>query len=207
VRDILSKLDYVAYCGKSISGDGYFAIIPVERPDHHLQHFLAIEEEMKSYGIVIDKLCKDVSRMRYVSYDDDYYYNPNASTYYWEKDEVKLQPAKEKKKKVKKKNTTTTSTKTNKEIIEEELEFIKSRNITIPDDYSTWFTTGMALNSAFGEEGRTYFHEFSRLSDKYDETECDTQYDNIVANYTEDSDIKLGSLIHIIEEAKESITN
>jgi hypothetical protein len=108
---------------------------------------------------------------------------------------------------VKKKNTTTTSTKTNKEIIEEELEFIKSRNITIPDDYSTWFTTGMALNSAFGEEGRTYFHEFSRLSDKYDERECDTQYDNIVANYTEDSDIKLGSLIHIIEEAKESITN
>jgi hypothetical protein len=61
----------------------------------------------------------------------------------------------------------------------------------------------MSLNSAFGEEGRTFFHEFSKLSDKYDETECNDQYDKIVSKYDENSDIKLGSLFHIIKETKD----
>jgi twinkle protein len=46
VPSILQKLKYVAYCGKSISGDGYFAIIPIENPKHFKQHFYALEEEM-----------------------------------------------------------------------------------------------------------------------------------------------------------------
>lgn len=199
VREILSNLEYVAYCGKSISGDGYFAIIPIENPKHFKQHFYALEEEMKSYGIVIDKACKDITRLRYASYDDNYYYNPNATTYYWETEEV-VHTSKHQR--TKKKTYTTTSTKTNKEIIEEAISFFKSRSVSMPDDYNTWFTTGMALNTTFGEEGRTYFHEFSKLSDKYDETECDTQYDSIINNYNEGSDIKLGSLIHIINETK-----
>lgn len=199
VRDILTGLDYVAYCGRSISGDGYYAVIRIENPKHFKQHFFALEEEMKSRGIVIDKACKDITRLRYASYDDNYYYNPNATTYYWETEEV---VPTSKHQRTKKKMYTTTSTKTNKEIIEEAISFFKSRSVSMPDDYNTWFTTGMALNSTFGEEGRTYFHEFSKLSDKYDETECNTQYDSIINNYNEGSDIKLGSLIHIINETK-----
>lgn len=200
VREILSNLEYVAYCGKSISGDGYFAIIPIENPQHFKQHFYALEEEMATYGIVIDKACKDVSRLRYVSYDDNYYYNPDASTYYWEIDEVST---KSKQVKEKRKKYTVTSTKSDKDIVKEELSFLKNRNISIPDDYNTWFTTAMSLNSAFGEEGRTFFHEFSKLSDKYNETECNDQYDKIVSKYDENSDIKLGSLFHIIRETKD----
>jgi hypothetical protein len=63
---------------------------------------------------------------------------------------------------------------------------------------------GMALNSSFGEEGRGLFHEFSKLSDKYDEVECNTQYDNIVSHYDVDSEITLGTLFHIIKEAKDN---
>ena len=82
-----------------------------------------------------------------------------------------------------------------------QLEFLKSSGSTIPDDYDTWFKVGMALNSGLGEEGRTYFHEFSKLSNKYNEDECNAQYDNIISHYDGNSDITLGTLFHIIDEA------
>ena len=201
VPSILQKLKYVAYCGKSISGDGYFAIIPIENPKHFKQHFYALEEEMKSYGIVIDKSCKDITRLRYASYDADGYYNPNATTYYWELDKEAKVANNSKEKVTKKRLSPTSSTMTDAEMVGKQLEFLKSSNSTIPDDYDTWFKVGMALNSGLGDDGRTYFHEFSKLSDKYDEDECNTQYDNIISHYEGGSDITLGTLFHIINEA------
>ena len=204
VPSILQKLKYVAYCGKSISGDGYFAIIPIENPKHFKQHFYALEEEMKSYGIVIDRLCKDITRLRFASYDADGYYNPNATTYYWELDKVAKAAKNSQKDKAEgksKKNESPSSTMTDAEMVGKQLELLKSSSSTIPDDYGTWFKVGMALNSGLGEDGRTYFHEFSKLSDKYDEDECNTQYDNIISHYEGGSDITLGTLFHIINEA------
>ena len=204
VPSILQKLKYVAYCGKSISGDGYFAIIPIENPKHFKQHFYALEEEMKSYGIVIDKSCKDITRLRYASYDADGYYNPNATTYYWELDKEAKAAKNSKEKVTKKRLSPTSSSMTDAEMVGKQLEFLKSSSTTIPDDYDTWFKIGMALNSGLGEDGRTYFHEFSKLSDKYNEDECNTQYDNIISHYDGDSDITLGTLFHIINEATDN---
>ena len=201
VPSILQKLKYVAYCGKSISGDGYFAVIPIENPRHFKQHFYALEEEMKSYGIVLDKSCKDITRLRYASYDADGYYNPNATTYYWELDTEAKVTKNTKEKVIKKRLSPTSSSMTDAEMVGKQLEFLKSSGLTIPDDYDTWFKVGMALNSGLGEEGRTYFHEFSKLSDKYNEDECNTQYDNIISHYDGNSDITLGTLFHIIDEA------
>jgi hypothetical protein len=195
VKEILSQLDYVAYCGRSISGDGYFAIIPIENPLHFKQHYYAIEEEMATYGIVIDKACKDITRMRYVSYDKDYYYNPHATNYYWEKEETKPRPNKTR---ADTGGYTATSTMSDKEIVEREIEMLKSRSLSLPDDYQTWFNVGMSLNSAFGEDGRRYFHEFSSLSEKYNEEECNKQYDSIISNYGINSEVRLGTLFHII---------
>ena len=201
VPSILQKLKYVAYCGKSISGDGYFAIIPIENPRHFKQHFYALEEEMKSYGIVIDKSCKDITRLRYASYDADGYYNPNATTYYWELDKEAKVANNSKEKVTKKRLSPTSSSMTDAEMVGKQLEFLKSSSSTIPDDYDTWFKVGMALNSGLGEDGRTFFHEFSKLSDKYNEDECNAQYDNIISHYDGNSDITLGTLFHIINEA------
>ena len=197
VPSILGKLKYIAYFSKSISGDGYFAIIKLENPNHFKQHFLALEQEMKSYGITLDKSCKDITRLRFASYDEECYYNPDATTYYWEVDTT--QPPK-----VKKQLYISSSTMSDQERIVNELNFLKSQNIAINDDYDTWFKMGMALNSTFGEEGRELFHQFSQLSNKYDEVECNTQYDNIVSHYDADSEITLGTLFHIIKEAKDS---
>lgn len=196
VPSILQKLKYVSYFSKSISGDGYFAVIKLENPLHFKQHFLALEQEMKTYGITLDKTCKDITRLRFASFDPDCYYNPDATTYYWEVEPN--QPPK-----VKSQQYISSSTMSDQERLANELNFMKNQNIVIQDDYDTWFKMGMALNSAFGEDGRGLFHEFSKLSDKYDKDECDTQYNNIVSHYDSDSEITLGTLFHIIKEAKE----
>lgn len=201
VPDILKTLPYVAYYGKSVSGDGYFAIIPIENTNHFKQHFYAIEEEMKSLGIVIDKACKDVTRLRYASYDENYFYNPNATTYYWEKDET-VEIKKVDKDKVRKTDFIQTSKMSDKEMVERQLDYLKNNHLSIPDDYDTWFKTAMALYSGFGENGRGYFHEFSKLSYKYNETECNQQYDNVISHYDSNNDITLGTLVHIINETK-----
>lgn len=196
VPNILKSLPYVCYASKSISGDGYFAIVPINNPNRHKEHFFALQEEMKSYGIMIDKQCKDVSRLRCVSYDNEYYYNPFASTFYLEVDTTQPLDRKQSKQFV------SSSTHSDEDRVKGEIEFLKNNSISLPDDYDTWFKLAMSLNSSLGENGRKYFHELSSLSNKYDKYECDNQYDEVINHYSGDNEVSLGTFFHIVNNAK-----
>lgn len=74
-------LPYVAYFGRSISGSGYFGIIPISNPAKHKEHFAAIVSVFKSMGIVLDEAPKNVASLRYQSYDPDAYFNHNATLF------------------------------------------------------------------------------------------------------------------------------
>ena len=67
--------------GRSCSGEGLFGIVPIKDPEKHLGHFLALEKDLAGRGIVIDKSGKDITRLRFYSYDPDAYYNIRAETY------------------------------------------------------------------------------------------------------------------------------
>ncbi|MCO6487008.1 MAG: hypothetical protein J5I98_01260 [Phaeodactylibacter sp.] len=82
VKEVLSQLDNVAYCGLSVSGNGYFAIVPIAYPAKHTEHFKALEADFLRMGLVIDPNCKDVCRLRGYSYDPAPYFNHAARTYY-----------------------------------------------------------------------------------------------------------------------------
>ena len=95
----------------------------------------------------------------------------------------------------------TTST-DNAQRVEEQIKYLIDNNLTLPDDYHSWFKIGMSLCSEFGESGRQYFHSISSLSPKYDSYECDNQYDKIVESYGSGNDIGLGTLMYMFNEAK-----
>ena len=82
-KQTLSSLPYIYYAGLSVSGRGLFAIIPITAQDHtqHKTYFHALEKEMQTLGLTIDKACKDVTRLRVVSYDENPYINPDCITY------------------------------------------------------------------------------------------------------------------------------
>ena len=202
VPNILKQMDFVIYAGKSISGDGYFAICRVNDPKRMKEHYLALEKDFKEYGITIDKACKDTTRLRFASYNPDPYYNPNALTYYKVVEEPKqedrrvsttMQP--------KDFNFHATCTDSHKKV-EDGIKYLRDNGLSLPDDYASWFKVGMSLCSEFGEAGRQYFHSISSLSPKYERQECDNQYDKIVASYGIGNDIGLGTLMYMFKEAK-----
>jgi len=81
LKQRLSKLPYVLYAGLSVSGKGVFCLIPIACPNNHLGHFYAIEEDFQAMGINIDPSCKDITRLRYCSYDLKPVFNLNATLY------------------------------------------------------------------------------------------------------------------------------
>lgn len=195
VPAILRHLDYITYFSKSISGDGYFAIIKISEPLSLKQHFLALEREFKGYGITLDKSCKDVCRLRFATYDENPYYNPEAATYLFVAEEHKPSTHNHE-------FVSSSTGDTDAEKVEKHIKILKDNNLTLPDDYDTWFNIGMSLNATFGEDGRKYFHTLSALSPKYDSYECDEQYDKIIEHYTDDTSFSLGTLMHYFKNAE-----
>jgi hypothetical protein len=81
LKDQLVKIPNVAFCIKSVSGKGYAVGIPIAYPERHGQHFDALKRIFWQFGMIVDKACRDVSRLRGYSYDTDVYLNLNAKVF------------------------------------------------------------------------------------------------------------------------------
>jgi hypothetical protein len=81
LRDSLSSIQNIYFAALSASGKGIFLIIPISTPDKHENQFTALEMDFKAIGLTIDKACKDVSRLRGISFDPDAVINNKAETY------------------------------------------------------------------------------------------------------------------------------
>jgi hypothetical protein len=167
----ISNIQEVAYCGLSVSGNGYWGLIPISKPTQHRQHFEALLLKFKSLGIVIDKSCKDVSRLRGYSFDKEAYFNHSASIF------TQILK-KEIKKFIPKNYDPLCNSESTKNKVEKYLNIIQEKEIDITGDYQTWFSLGCAFVNEFGENGREYFHVLSRVSSKYEyeKTEKDYRY-------------------------------
>ena len=182
-KQTLASLPYIYYAGLSVSGRGLFAIIPIAAADHtqHKTYFHALEKEMQTLGLTIDKACKDITRLRVISYDENPYINPDCTTYTLYETATPEQDPEE---------TTTEDLEALK--LEEHISLWEEQQIPL-DDYDQWITVGMAL-SRLGEPGREAFHRVSRYSNKYTTEATDKAFDNFLHNTKE---ITLGSFYYI----------
>lgn len=78
LKNQLSKLQQIAYCGLSVSGLGYWALIAIAYPDKHKQHFEFLKQYFKSKNISIDPAPASTASLRFYSYDKDAYFNHSA---------------------------------------------------------------------------------------------------------------------------------
>lgn len=85
MKDIVKKLPYVRYCAKSVGGKGIYCLIPFAKEyankDNFKEVFLSLQHDFAEMGITIDKQCSDFTRQRYVSYDDNEYWNEKCIIY------------------------------------------------------------------------------------------------------------------------------
>lgn len=188
--DAIKQDPYVFAVHLSVRGFGYAVLVKID-PDKHLDAFLGLENYFfVNYSIVIDKSCKDTSRLRYVSYDPDIYVNDKSKVFkkYLQKKEVKKQQVK---------------TIVVKSDFDEMVRQASSMNLF--DDYQSYIQLAFALVSEFGEAGRYYFHQLAGSSQKYDQQKADKHYDKALSR--KGSGITIASIYYIFKQAGISLTS
>ena len=190
----VSKIEYVTYCAVSSRGKGYFLLIPISHPERYSEHFLSLERDFARCGVVIDPNCKNLNRLRFISYDPKPFNNPDAKTYDLIIDS----------KVVKKENKCVSKEfgLTSKEIdrVEALIAEIEDRVEDITGGYHQWFRIGCALANEFGEAGREYFHRVSQYSGLYEYDTTDKQFTVCLKRPKSASPIHINTLFHYAKQ-------
>lgn len=72
VKRQLGTLETLLYAGLSVSGRGLFLLFRVVDPAIYPAAFRSITQQLREqFGLVADKACKDICRLRCVSYDEE----------------------------------------------------------------------------------------------------------------------------------------
>lgn len=211
----LSKLPYMMYCGLSASGKGLFCIIPYKDYRNHKLHFNALEQEFKDMGIVVDSSCSDIGRLRFYSYDEFPYANPDAEIYTRTLEkvpEIKQSRFHQKTDIVHNSNQTHQNIDKNTMSLEEfflsptnmdyasatplsktqKVERLLKRVIEEKKDITLiqkdWIAICCIIKNLFGDEGRELFHQVSSFYPKYDYDEADDEYSKDRSKYLYNTD-------------------
>ena len=179
------NIPQILYAGHSIRGKGWFVIFHIAYPQKHEAQFEALQQDFFRVGLIIDETCKDVSRMRFISYDPEPYVNEDATLYtkVW----VEPKPTY---------HSSCTYSSKKMEQVERCCQEIARRGIDITADYNNWFRVGAALAS-LGEPGRSLYHLVSSQNEKYSASETDKKFDNLLRNVKR---IKIGTFFRICSE-------
>lgn len=74
-QDVM-KLPYVFFSTLSVSGDGVFCGVYYNKDNDIESTFRALQKDFKEIGYYLDQSCKDITRARYISYDDNILIKP-----------------------------------------------------------------------------------------------------------------------------------
>lgn len=188
----LAKLPYVMYCGLSASGTGLFCIIPYEDYTKHKLYFYALEQDFRDMGVVVDSGCNDICRLRFYSYDEHPYVNPDAEVY-----TKTLEKPSAMRSRPRHKPSASVQESPDNEVTENlsmeemllrpsNLDFVSAtplsktqmaerllnlvieRQIDITEKYRDWFIICCIIKNLFGEKGAELFHKVSSFYPDYD---------------------------------------
>lgn len=185
LKEQISHIPNVAYCGLSVRGKGYWGLIPIPKstPEVHKKRFYALIKDLKEYGIILDPSGSDICRLRIYSWDQNAYFNHSAKLYsklFTRQQKTYYKPA----------------FSDNRRKVEDIISQIKIKKLDITQDYKEdWFQIGTALANEFGEAGRGYFHDVSQFHPKYSVKNTDRMFDGCLRhNYRQ---VTLASFFYI----------
>lgn len=76
---------------------------------------------------------------------------------------------------------------------------VVSWGVCLTDDYQDWVNVGFALAEGLGESGRNFFHTLSSMSSKYEWSENDKKYTNLLNSHR--SGITVSTFFHQAKQA------
>lgn len=170
IEDVLIRIEEVAYAAHSVSGKGYFVIIPLRYPQLHKAQFEQLVRVFADMGIYIDRACGDVCRLRCQSFDEHPYINLDANPF----SGIYREP--------KKPRTWYQYGYAEGGVAEKVARLCREivmRHIDLTTNYEDWVKIGAALSS-LGESGRQWFHLCSSQNSGYNPAECDRKFNNLL---------------------------
>ena len=155
----------LAYCGISVRGNGLFLLLKIENPARYHEHLEAAFCDLQRMGLTPDPACKDITRLRIVSYDPNPLCDFSVTPY------TKLKAPQQSicVKRCQSSNVIA-------ERVEKCIEQIERDSLDITARYEDWIAIAYALGNEFGEGGRPYFHAISRYYPKYDTREANRTF-------------------------------
>lgn len=186
MRAILADFDEVAYAGLSVSGQGVFAVIATNNADpaDHADAVDLLGAVLAQFDIYYDRACKDVCRLRFVSYDPDAHWNNNPARFdartlidARRRDELARRP-----RPIQVRNQQTNTGSSTEKKVQQLLEAIEAQAADITGAYDEWMRLGMALANEFGSGGETYFQRISQFHPKYDPRQVEKKFADFVRN-------------------------
>lgn len=180
LRQKVNSLPYTLYSSKSVGGKGLYILIFVDGgKDDFISHFKALQDEFNKLGIIIDRSCKNLNRLRVISFDTENYYNEKAEIYTKKKIEYPKVTYKETKPTYKANHTNK-----DKATFEMALKDIEERGLIITKNHQQTLDLSNCMAGVFGEEGRGYLHTIRRQRKGYDEYKINECFDTSL-NYIE----------------------
>lgn len=169
----------------STSGNGLAVIVKINPEKHKESYEWLSNYYYVTYGISVDPAPKNPASLRFVSFDHDLYVNDKSL----KSKTISRKP---------KKPQTLPIVMTGNEVDEMVNEAYR-RSINIAPDYDSYLKLGFAIATGFGEGGRRYFHQLCQPSEKYNEKQCDKQY-NWCLKGADKRGIGVGTFYHMLKE-------
>ena len=183
LRKRIDEDKYTFCSNRSVSGKGLVVFVKIN-PDLFIESFHGLAQYYSdTFNVDIDQSCKDVSRLRYISFDMDIFVN-----------EKSLKFTAKKQKKEPKKETFFFAQDDFTFILDQ----IKSRNIDLcEDDYKRFCDIGFAIGSEFGIGGLDYFKAICQNGSKYDPKRIEKQY----AKFCKPGSINISTFYYYAKQA------
>ncbi len=169
IKEKIFELDFVYSVCLSCRGKGFYFIVPIPDSKDIDIYYTSMYYKLRKFGINIDKHCKDISRLRFCSYDDKMLVKKDCSITIFE--EVSEEQIEEKRRELENIQKQTFSKRTVKyndkyEYLKRTVNYLILKGFDTGEHWSEWATVGKYLKT-FGDFGKELFHKISQNSSGY----------------------------------------
>ena len=169
IKEKVFELSFVYCVCLSCRGKGFYFIVPIPDSKHIDIYYTSMYYKLKKYGINIDKHCKDVTRIRFCSYDENILIKRDCEIKVF--DEISVEQINEKKAELinaKRRILKIRHHSHNEHMkhLEQTIDFLISKGFDTGEHWAEWATVGKYLKT-LGEDGRILFHRLSETMSGY----------------------------------------
>lgn len=205
MRKRVNSLPYVMYSSMSVGGRGMYALIPIaeDNKNDFKAVFKALESDFKALGLTLDSSCVNVNRERYMSFDDNEYWNTECEVY-TKKISIPTQVNTPLLRGGDNANKPLTQREYNK--VRDMVKDIKENRLQLTKNHTDTLLICNAIANVWGENGRELIHIIRSQRSGYDEYKTDKNYTYVLDHLDDNERYGLGFLISKYKEAKQGQT-